>query len=284
MGQMLSGAFATAYVPALKQQGVISLVTQFSFDGAAARRVEQVYLTPDIAGQRRATRALLRLKPGEKILDVGCGPGFLLAEMADDAGASGRLSGIDVSADMIALARSRCAGTATIDVQIASALELPFRDETFDVVVSTQVYEYVADIVTALFEAARVLRRGGRLLIVATDWESSVWNNSDEARMARVLEAWREHGADSRLPRSLPKRLRETGFEMDSVEVIPIINIQYDPNTYSYSMISVMAKFGVGRQNFSVEDLQAWSDDLRVHGERGEYFFSVNRYAFLAHK
>ena len=260
------------------------MAAEFSFDGAAARRVEQVYLTPDIVQQRRATRALLGLKPGERILDIGCGPGFLLNEMADEVHPSGTLAGVDVSADMIALARNRCADKPTINLQFGNALELPFFDNTFDVVVTTQVYEYIADIPQALDEAARVMRRGGRLLILATDWQSSVWNNSDEARMARVLEAWREHGADSRLPRSLPKRLREGGFTLDSVEVIPIINTEYDPNTYSYSMISVMEKFGVGRQNFGPAELHAWADDLKQISERGEYFFSVNRYAFLAHK
>ena len=256
----------------------------FTFDGAAARRVEQVYLTPDIIEQRRATRALLQLKRGEIVLDVGCGPGFLLAEMADEVAGVGKLSGVDSSADMIALARERCGSRSGIDLQVANALALPFADAAFDVVVSTQVYEYVADIAGALREAARVLRPGGRLLIVATDWESSVWNNSDEGRMARVLEAWREHGADSRLPRSLPKRLREAGLSLERVAVIPIINIEYDPNSYSYSMIAVMAKFAAGRQNFSSAELQAWADDLKSHGERGEYFFSVNRYAFIARK
>lgn len=256
----------------------------FSFDGAAARRIEQVYLTQDIIEQRRATRALLRLRPGETVLDVGCGPGFLLAEMAEEVGAHGKLSGIDASADMIAGARQRCQGIATVTLQEANALALPFADNTFDVVVSTQVYEYVADIATALREAARVLRPGGRLLIVATDWESSVWNNSDEARMARVLEAWREHGADSRLPRSLPKYLRGAGLALHKVDVIPIINIEYDPSAYSHSMINVLVKFAVGRQNFTAAELQAWADDLKAYGERGEYFFSVNRYAFIAHK
>jgi arsenite methyltransferase len=260
------------------------MATEFSFDGAAARRVEQVYLTPDIVQQRRTTCALLKLKPGERILDVGCGPGFLLNEMADAVKPLGTLCGVDVSADMIALARIRCSNQPAINLQLGNALELPFLDNTFDVVVSTQVYEYVADIPSALNEVARVLRPGGRVLILATDWQSSVWNNSDEVRMAQVLEAWREHGADSRLPRSLPKRLRDIGFTLDGVEVIPIVNTEYDPNTYSFSMISVMAKFGVGRQNFSAEDLQAWADDLKHVGERGEYFFSVNRYAFLAHQ
>lgn len=256
----------------------------FSFDGAAARRVEQVYLTPDIVAQRHATRALLDLKQGESVLDVGCGPGFLLAEMADEVGSTGRIVGVDVSADMLALARSRCAAKKTIELREANALSLPFADQTFDAVVSTQVYEYVVEIATALKEAARVVRPGGRLLIVATDWESSVWNSSDDARTARVLEAWREHGADSRLPRSLPKRLRDAGLHLDRVAVIPIINLEYDPNTYSHSMISLLAKFGVGRQGLSAEDLQGWADDLKAFGERGEYFFSVNRYAFVAHK
>jgi arsenite methyltransferase len=260
------------------------LSPDFTFDGAAAQRIEQVYLTQDIIEQRRATRALLRLQPGETVLDVGCGPGFLLAEMADEVGAQGKLNGIDASADMIALARQRCRGFSTVALQEADALALPFADSTFDVVVSTQVYEYVADIAAALREAARVLRPGGRLLIVATDWESSVWNNSDEARMARVLEAWREHGADSRLPRSLPKYLRDTGLALDKVDVIPIINIEYDPNTYSHSMIGVLVKFAAGRQNLTAAELKKWADDLKAYGERGEYFFSVNRYAFIAHK
>lgn len=260
------------------------MAAEFNFEGAAARRVEQVYITPDIVKQRRATRALLHLKPGEKVLDVGCGPGFLLAEMAEEVGVLGKVVGVDISADMLALAHARCASTATIEIKEANALALPFEEKFFDAVISTQVYEYVRDMRGALAEAARVLRGGGRLLILATDWQSSVWSNSDEARMARVLEAWREHGADSRLPRSLPKRLQECGFTLDGVEVIPIINTEYDSNTYSHSMISVMAKFGVGRQNFSAEELQAWADDLKSIGERGEYFFSVNRYAFLAHK
>ena len=215
---------------------------------------------------------------------MGCGPGFLLAEMAEEVGDLGKLSGIDASADMIAVARQRCAHRATIELQEANALQLPFAAANFDVVVSTQVYEYVVDIAAALREAARVLRHGGRLMVVATDWESSVWNSSDDARMARVLEAWRDHGADSRLPRSLPKRMLEAGLLLEKVEVIPIINIEYDPNTYSYSMISMLAKFAVGRQNFSAEEVQAWVDDLKAYGERGEYFFSVNRYAFVARK
>ena len=234
--------------------------------------------------QRRATRAILKLRPGESVLDVGCGPGFLAAEMADEVGPRGRVVGIDVSPDMLALAREQCGRFGQIDIRDGDAIALPFADAMFDVVISTQVYEYVHDIAKALGEVTRVLRLGGRLLVVATDWESSVWANSDEARMARVLEAWREHGAESRLPRKLPKLLRDAGFKLDPVHAIPIINIEYDPNNYGYSMVQVMAKFAVGRQQLTQHDADAWAADLQARHERGEYFFSVNRYVFVARK
>ncbi len=204
--------------------------------------------------------------------------------MADEVGPTGHVVGIDVSPDMIALASERCANRAQIEVSEGDAVALPFGDETFDVVISTQVYEYVQDVAKALREAARVLRPGGRLLVIATDWESSLWSNADEARMVRMLEAWREHGADSRLPRKLPKLLREAGLKVDPIAVIPIINIEYDPNNYSYSMIQLMSKFAAGKQQLTAQDADEWAEDLKAFGERGEYFFSVNRYVFVARK
>ena len=107
---------------------------------------------------------------------------------------------------------------------LGDALALPFEDETFDAAISTQVYEYVPDMPAALAEARRVLRPGGRLLILDTDWDSIVWHSSDRDRMLRVLEKWNDHLADPYLPRRLPKLLRDAGFELASTTVIPILN------------------------------------------------------------
>jgi protein-L-isoaspartate O-methyltransferase len=56
--------------------------TMMEFDADAASRVEAAYTTPDIVAQRDRVRAALALEPGEQVLDVGVGPGFLAAEMA----------------------------------------------------------------------------------------------------------------------------------------------------------------------------------------------------------
>ena len=103
-------------------------------------------LTPDVVEQRRATLRALGLRPGERVLDVGSGPGLLVAEMAQAVGPAGHVTGLDVSDAMLALGHRRCAGLAGLgraSFVKADATTLPFADTTFDVAVSTQVYEYV---------------------------------------------------------------------------------------------------------------------------------------------
>src|SRR5262245_61468943 len=188
------------------------------FDEAAARAVEAAYLTPDLVAQRRSVVAALDLRPGERVLDVGCGPGLLAVDMAEAVGAGGRVRGIDPSPAMLEIARRRAASAqGRVEVVPGEATALPFPDASFDVLVATQVYEYVEAMPTALAEARRVLVAGGRLLVLDTDWDSIVWRSSDEARMARVLEAWDEHLAHRDLPRHLPRLLADAGFRVEKI-------------------------------------------------------------------
>jgi arsenite methyltransferase len=240
------------------------------FDEETAKQVEATYQTPDVVEQRRATRALLALQPGERVLDIGSGPGFLAEEMAAEVGLGGGVVGLDPSESMLAIARRRPGAVEYVE---GDALALPFADETFDAAVATQVYEYVADMPAALAEARRVLRPGGRLLILDTDWDSIVWHSTDRDRMERVLEKWNDHLADPYLPRRLPGLLRDAGFDLREVATIPILNRGTDPNTYSRGLIRVVADF-VGDD--------AWAADLESLGD--DYFFSLNRYLFAAYK
>ncbi|MCH8953472.1 MAG: methyltransferase domain-containing protein [Proteobacteria bacterium] len=217
------------------------------------------------------------------MLDIGCGPGYLAASMGAAVGSGGRVDGVDGSESMLALARSRCADQAWVTFHPGDATDLPFDDGAFDVAVSTQVLEYVADIDTALAEIHRVLRPGGRAVIVDTDWDNLVWHSGDAARMRRVLAAWDEHLVDPHLPRTLARRLKDQGFRVRA-EVIPIINIVLEPNTYSYGILGEIQDFVAGRQGVSAEEADAWAEDLHDLGRAGKYFFSLNRYLFAAEK
>jgi arsenite methyltransferase len=254
------------------------------FDAQTSRKVEALYLTPDVVAQRCQVLKALQLREGERVLDVGVGPGLLAYDMAASVGRDGQVCGIDISEDMLSMSRKRCADQTWTEYQRADATDLPYPDDHFDAAVSTQVYEYVADILAALAELYRVTRPGGRVVVLDTDYGSLVINTGDEARMKRVLSAWDEHFVHARLPRILSGYLRDAGFVIVQRNAIPMFNPEYHDNTYAKHALGITASFAVGRRGVTQEEADAWLAEFTELGKQGKFFFSLNRYLFVAVK
>jgi arsenite methyltransferase len=254
--------------------------TLLRFDGARATEADLEAHTPEMLGQRKHLRDRLALSPGEKVLDVGCGPGYLAEEMARDVGPDGEVCGIDISESMLALARDRCSASSQVSLRAGRCEEIPYGDGVFDAAVSVQVYEYVQDIERALAELFRVLRPGGRAVIFDTDWDSLVWHTADRRRMRRVLELWDDHVADPRLPERLGVLLRDAGFREESVTTLTFLNRDCNERTYSYWLIGFIEAFLTGHPDADRAEKDAWSEELRARARAGRYFFSLGRYAF----
>lgn len=256
------------------------------FDAANVARMERMYASAPIAEQRAKTRAALAPRPGEHGLEVGCGIGFLACEIAHEVAPDGHIIGIDNSADMIAAARARAAReglSGSPEFMVGDAAQLEFPSDQFDFVVAVQVYLYVAQVERALAEAARVLKPGGRLVVVDTDWDSCVWLTSDRARHRRILEARLGELAQPHLPPVLPALLGRAGLALETVEVHPILNRRYESNSFSAGLIDATPKI-VTRFGIDAAEVEAWVQDLRSRAGEDEYFFSLNRYLFLARK
>jgi ubiquinone/menaquinone biosynthesis C-methylase UbiE len=138
-----------------------------NFGAADIARLDRAYSTPQIVDQRRRIRAVVGARRSEVGLDVGCGPGHLACELAKEVAPGGRIFAFDKSPESVDATKARADKeelTDSVDVQVGDATALGFPDDTFDFVVAVQVYSFVSNVARAIEEAARVLRKGGRLL------------------------------------------------------------------------------------------------------------------------
>eukprot|EP00746_Dinoflagellata_sp_MGD_P118380 gnl/MRDRNA2_/MRDRNA2_54539_c0_seq1.p1 gnl/MRDRNA2_/MRDRNA2_54539_c0~~gnl/MRDRNA2_/MRDRNA2_54539_c0_seq1.p1 ORF type:complete len:282 (-),score=39.31 gnl/MRDRNA2_/MRDRNA2_54539_c0_seq1:98-943(-) len=192
-------------------------------DPNVAAQLESTYRNPEVVAQRKRTLEVLAIKPGERVLDVGCGPAFLVAELAAAVGPQGHAEGVDPSQAMVVLGQRKLGETRNATLRVGGAESLPFPDSIFDAVIFTQVMCYVQDVPNALQEAKRVLVPGGRLLVLDTDWRGLIINAPDEARARRVIESQEKYLIDAVLPRKLPRLLQEAGFQMGNVQAFTMI-------------------------------------------------------------
>ncbi|WP_342023625.1 methyltransferase domain-containing protein [Arthrobacter citreus] len=116
------------------------------------------------------------LEPGMAVLDVGCGPGSITADLANLV-EPGPVTGVDPSEDVVASARKLAAsrGLTNIDFVAGNVYDLDYPDGTFDVVHAHQVLQHLADPVAALREMRRVTRPGGLVAVRDADYHGMSW-------------------------------------------------------------------------------------------------------------
>lgn len=160
--------------------------------GKSAELVEYLmFLADRMAEMRRKGLDLLNLEAGAAALDVGCGVGEVCVELARRVGPHGRVAGVDLSEVMIRSARElSTASGQKIDLRVAGACQLPFPDQSFDVVRAERLFQHLDDPEAALAEMARVTRAGGQIMLV--DTEHGQWSMAlDQPGDRKVFEAVR---------------------------------------------------------------------------------------------
>ncbi|RAG83059.1 SAM-dependent methyltransferase [Streptacidiphilus pinicola] len=163
---------------------------------------------------------LPELKPGQALLDVGCGPGTITAGLAERVG-PGLVTAVDNSAEVLAQARQAVPESAGVRFETADVHALPFPDASFDVVHAHQVLQHVADPVAALREMHRVCRSGGVVAVRDSDYAGFTWYPAVPA-----LDEWnalyhrvaRANGGEPDAGRMLRAWALAAGFPAERVE------------------------------------------------------------------
>jgi arsenite methyltransferase len=257
-------------------------MSQLVFDEKLSRQLEANYSRRDFQRRRRLVENALSAQAGERILDVGCGPGFYVSALLDAVGSTGAVIGIDISADMVAMATKRCESHHNVGFHQASATKLPVDDSSFDAALTVQVLEFIDDVDAALAELHRVLRPGGRLVVWDVDWSTVSWHSDHPERMSHVLRVWDNHLSHPYLPRTLVPRLTSAGFEGIGFEAHAFTTIEYDQESYAVSILPAIARYVAGQDGITEDEAQSWASEQRALGESGRFFFTCLQFSFNA--
>ncbi|HZK18856.1 MAG TPA: class I SAM-dependent methyltransferase [Clostridia bacterium] len=178
-----------------------------------ANKYDRWYTTPKgrISHQieKKAVYAYLKPQKGQSLLDIGCGTGQYSLDLAS---MGLEVTGVDISRAMLDQARAKAADSVfPANFIEADAMNLPFPDESFDLVLSVTALEFVPDLPRALKEAFRVLKKGGRL-VVGLIGRHGPWHSyyAEKARRnpASVFKHARFYSLDELLVAMLGKQIQ----------------------------------------------------------------------------
>ena len=214
----------------------------------------------------------LGIESGQAVLDLGCGGGHLVRDIALAVGEDGRVVGLDASDAQIEAARAQCDGLAAVELLRGDATDMPFDDASFDRLASIQTLEYVPDVDAALGEARRVLKPGGRAALVSVLWDHWRFHGADAELNDLFHETWRKHCHHQMLPLELAAKLRKTGFDGIGQRPIAFVNTGMHENSFSRWAAKLVAAFAVAN-GIDRCDADSWMRQLEAANAAGRFGF-----------
>ncbi len=237
---------------------------------------------------------LPHLRPGLSLLDIGCGPGTITADLADLV-APGQAVGLDSSSDVIAQAEAYAAsrGVTNLRCEVGDLFSLRYDDATFDVVHAHQVLQHLVDPTGALVEMRRVLRPGGVLAVRDSDYGAFVWAPADPALdrwLQLYLAVTERNGHDARIGPSLLGVAHAAGF--DDVAVSSSCWTFADPESRQWwgglwadrVLLSRFAEQAVAYGLSTTEELEQIADAFLRWAASPDGVFVVTHVEILAHR
>ncbi|ROT33114.1 methyltransferase domain-containing protein [Micromonospora sp. HM5-17] len=203
---------------------------------------------PDAVALRNRGYQLLRVRPGATVVDVGCGAGRAVAELAQQGA---RAIGVDPDAAMLAAARNRFPG---IDVRAGNATDLPLDDGRAQGYRADKVYHMLPEPAAALAEARRVLAPGGRIVLVGQDWEAVIIDSDQPDLTRRIVQARADTVPQPRIARAYRNLLLDGGFQDVEVEVHTAILT----DATAHQLLTRYAEAARRTGAISAEQAEAW--------------------------
>jgi len=229
------------------------------------RALDAAETTPGAGTLRARSYQLLRLPPAATVVDVGCGTGRAVAELAEQGA---RAIGVDLDPTMLAAARRRF---PDIDLRAADAANLPLDDGQAHGYRADKVYHMLPDPTAALAESRRVLAPGGRIVLLGQDWDTIVIDSDQPDLTRRIVHARADTVPHPRIARAYRNLLLDAGFH--DVEVEAHTAIFTDATTLP--LVAGHADAARRTGAISDEQAEAWISEQTARAAAGRLLVAI---------
>jgi ubiquinone/menaquinone biosynthesis C-methylase UbiE len=242
--------------------------------------------TPAQARLRRRFLKFAGVTRGAHVLEVGCGTGVVLRDLAALAGPTGSVTGVDMSRTLVAAARKLCgkvAGRAPISIRAGDGASLPFSGGKFDAVVAVTVVLHVADPLALVREMARVARPGGIVGLQDQDFGTVAVTHPDPELTDRIMRGVAAHIYEEPYSgRRLPGLLRAAG--LDGIRLLTDVYQDTEMVPYTKAFLERRAENAVRFRLVDEATAERWLDGFNRVVAHGSFVMTMNYYGAVGTK
>jgi ubiquinone/menaquinone biosynthesis C-methylase UbiE len=220
----------------------------------------------------------LDLKSGINVLDVGCGTGIALLKLRNKMNENGNFHGIDISKGMIEQAQKKAESYDNCLFKVGDAENIEYPKETFDLVISNMVIQYLPDQNKGLAEMNRVLKPGGKL---ALSYEGEYYGKpmfeafktvAERMGFKKAADTWRWIISNHKPVDVFYNMIENAGFNDVKIKAIYYLNHDYDFERMIETSRMLLKNYGYFREGMSDTELEEYKKELIKEAKKSELF------------
>ena len=237
---------------------------------------------PGIRRLRHWAHDALAPQPGESALDIGSGTGAEVLAFADAVGPTGSALGVEPDPDLLATAEQRAAQAgSTARFVPGDAYNLPLSNDSIHTALCERVFQHLTTPARAVGEIARVLRPGGRVVLMDSDWGTAIVHPGERHVVREVIDTLISNTTDPFAGRRLPGLLTRAGLVIDDVGSHALMQ---DHAAGAGALVARISALAVARGAITEQQRAQLLDELEAGARAGDIHLSVTVFAVLAHK